>query len=141
MIVARQDLNQWRAFCARMATALCSLDAALASGEEERAREIAAAALGATLRLGMKLELAGADAPSAGPDSPSARPAKPGAAECWYALMLRDAWDAARALDTARCSETGAAHGLEGQNARVLRLLLKEIESDLYALPWTSTLG
>jgi hypothetical protein len=136
MMIARQDLNRWRAFCARLATALCSLEAALEANEAARAREIAAAALGATLRLGMNLELAGADPPGLNPGLRAVRPETPCAAERWYALMLRDAWDAARALDAARRGQGGCdAPDQEGENARLLRLLLKEVEADLYACP------
>jgi len=118
MLIAQQDLDDWRAFCGRLTTALCAVEGALASGSMEQAREMLWSAQDASARMGMKLEINGAGRPKERQDSTTA-PARQ-----WYALMLRDAWDAARQME----SEAGDAEGA----SRVLRLLLKEVEDDLY---------
>ncbi len=118
MNIAQKDLNDWRAFCGRLTSALCAAEGAIASGSIEQARELLWAAQDASSRMGMKLEIAGAVKPStrcSSSHSPSRQ---------WYALMLRDAWDAARQME----SESGELEGA----SRLLRLLLKEVEEELY---------
>lgn len=119
MNVAKRDLDEWRVFCSRMTTALCAAEGALASGSVDQARELLWSAQDASARMGMKLEIAGAES------NASNSPVDHSPARQWYALMLRDAWDAARQLEDVESDQGGAS--------KVLRLLLKEVEEELYA--------
>jgi hypothetical protein len=119
MLVAKQDLDDWRAFCGRLTTALCAAEGALAAGSVTQARELLWSAQDASARMAMKLELAGAGKKQEQSES-SGQPVRQ-----WYALMLRDAWEAARQME--------AEHGEEEGASRLLRLLLREVEEELYA--------
>jgi hypothetical protein len=118
MLVAQQDLDDWRAFCGRLTSTLCAAEGALAAGSIEQTRELLWSAQDAASRMGIKLEIIGASRQKLCTEatiSPSRQ---------WYALMLRDAWDAARQMET----EAGEPEGA----SRLLRLLLREVEEDLY---------
>jgi hypothetical protein len=117
MLATQQDLDDWRSFCGRLTTALCAAEGALAAGSIQQARELLWAAQDSTARMGLKLEAAGAASPKSGVTAAPARQ--------WYALMLRDAWDAARQVEAESNEQEGAS--------RLLRLLLKEVESELYS--------
>ena len=118
--------NGWQATVVRLRSLILSALAATRTGHGsvaerrlERAREEVA-------RLGLMMDRSGAgrtDRPSRGWDT---------AANRWYAAKLRDAWEAALAVDRERYGEDV---GTEGP-ARVIEILLREVEDEMRGPAW-----
>lgn len=133
MLIPDNDLNQWRRFVSVLYASMKQAEADLNAGRPEHARQLVTQTAAAAVRMGLKLEEAGAVKP--GEDAGSLQMLAEGVplhlldtpANRRYAETLQDAYKAALAVDRERYGESIGTDGCAQMIEAIMRNTLGEV--------------
>lgn len=126
MKIPQEDLNHWRAFFERLRVTMQQAELALRAGQSQRAAALLCYTHAAALRMGAKLEHAGAERPETLPPPPDVPlDLLSSTANRRYERALQEAWECALAVDRERGWPEDGPAGL-------IEMILHEVRTEVY---------
>jgi len=142
MFVPDDDLNQWRRFFSVLYASMKKAEAELSAGRTEHARQLVSQTAAAAIRMGLKLEQAGAVKPGETAEDAVQEVAEgvplhllDTPANRRYAEALQDAYAAALAVDRERYGESIGTDGCAQMVEALLRNTLGEVVPPVGRVP------